>query len=119
MVFDFRSLISQSSFLSMVKHIAPRNLVLLRRPLAPPAGPGGVTAVAPLLAAVQRSLRGGFSCIHTPNSGEQVKMASIAAYAASMTRKLSQFVEEQPKVRLFFPPPPRHPCEFLAHCCRF
>jgi hypothetical protein len=30
-----------------------------------------------------------------------VSMASIAAYAAALTKELSQFIEEQPKVALF------------------
>lgn len=84
----------------MVKHIAPRNLVLLRRPPAtgPPEHP------SPLLTAVRSALRGAFSCIHTPNVGQQVRMASIAAYVASMTKELSQLVEEQPKVQVYLFP---------------
>ena len=92
MTFDFRSLISQSSFVSMVRHIAPRNLVLLRRP--PPSGP------APLLDTVRAALKGGHSRIHTPAAGEVVTMASVAAYAATLTQQLSQLVEDQPKARL-------------------
>jgi hypothetical protein len=91
MVFDFRSLISQSSFVSMVRHIAPRNLALLQRP---PVDTG-----APLLDTVRAALKGGHSRIHTPAAGEVVNMASIAAYAAMLTQQLSQLVEDQPKVR--------------------
>jgi hypothetical protein len=64
MVFDFRSLITQSSFLSTLKVIQPRNLVLLQRPPAP----------SPLLDAVRSVLKGGFSHVHTPTAGERARL---------------------------------------------
>lgn len=96
-VFDFRSLISQSSFLSMLKAIAPRNVVVLRRPPEPtPAGPAG--PAAPLHTLLAATLRGRFSHVHMPQACEVVKMASTAAFAATMTQELSQRVEDAPKV---------------------
>eukprot|EP00892_Ulva_mutabilis_P002667 jgi/Ulvmu1/12400/UM009_0047.1 len=97
-LFDFRSLISQSSFLSMLKAIAPRNVVVLRRPrdLEHPAG-AGAAAAPPLQALLAGTLRGRFSHVHMPHACEVVKMASTAAYAATMTQELSQRVEEAPK----------------------
>lgn len=95
--FDFRSLISQSSFLSMLKAIAPRNLVVLRRPRDLDRAPAAAAA-PPLQTLLDTTLRGRFSHVHMPAQCEVVKMASTAAYVATMTQELSQHVEDAPKV---------------------
>ena len=113
----------------MVKAIAPRNLVVLRRPGALDRSGGGAAAAPAagptrLQALLDATLRGRFSHVHMPQQCEVVKMASTAAFAATMTQELSQRIEEAPKVCGHTEPPSTqrlgtyYSCFVLPATCR-
>jgi hypothetical protein len=79
LAFDFSSLISESSFLSLVRAVAPRNVVLLQPP--PPSDP--------LVARLEESLEGYFTHIHTPPVGIVVTLPATACYVASLSPALA------------------------------
>ena len=92
-VFDFSSLISGSSFVSMAKAVAPRNLVLLQGP--PTSEPA---ANHPLLSRLTDALSGSQCTIHRPVSGSVVPMPGTAVYVAELAPELAAQVEAQGRI---------------------
>jgi hypothetical protein len=79
--------------MSMVKHIAPRNIVLLQSPRADP-----------LLSRLNETLSGLFCRVHSPDAGAVVPLPATAVFVADLTAELSKQLEAAHKVHR----PPYH-----------
>jgi Cleavage and polyadenylation factor 2 C-terminal len=88
LVFDFSSLISESSFLSMIKAVAPRNLALLQRSAAD----------ATFLPRAHDALSGLRSHVHAPVATAPVTLSSTACYVATLDAPLAAALAAAPHV---------------------
>lgn len=89
--FDFQALITQSSFLSMVKAISPRNLALLQTPTKATA--------EEMTDRVAAALAGTLCHVHSPAAGDVLPMPATAVYVAALTPELAAQLEQQAKVK--------------------
>jgi hypothetical protein len=80
LIFDFSSIISESSFLSLVRAVAPRNIVLLQEP--PPA--------YPIVSRLEAAVEGYFTHIHTPPTGVVVTLPATSCYVAALSPALAE-----------------------------
>ena len=76
--FDLESIVSESSFLSMAKAVAPRNLALLHD------GPAD-----PLRPRLEAAMQGLFTHIHTLAAGVAVTLPATACYVAALAPALA------------------------------